>query len=356
MKKRIARLRDKMRELSLDAYLVTSYENYRYFSGFCGSNCTLIIGGDTCFALTDGRYDIQIKEQTDGFETVIISRPMHEHIAEILSENFFLRVGYETHKMTDFELRNLKAASGDTEYVPCDDFGEEIRSIKDKGEIDAIRRAVRCSDDAFAAFVKTVSRGMTEREAAARLEYEMALRGSRAAAFDTIAASGIRSAMPHAEPSASPIEDNCLMTFDFGATVNGYMSDITRTVHIGTPSKQLCELWELVFDVQQKCIARIQCGMRASELDEYQCSLFAASGMEKYIMHSLGHGVGLAIHEAPTVSRRSHATLSENMIITVEPGLYIKDVGGCRIEDTVLITKNGGVALTQSPHRINITL
>lgn len=354
MENRISKLREKMSELTLDAFLITSYENYRYFSGFTGSNCALIITKNACFALTDGRYDIQIREQTKGLDIVIISRTMHEHIAGVLS--VCRRVGYETQKITDFELRNLKSVCDGIEFVPCPDFGEEIRMVKDEREICAVRRAVKCSDNAFASFIKNIKRGITEREAAALLEYEMARCGSRAPAFDTIAASGLRSAMPHAEPTDIQIEDNSLMTFDFGAKVCGYMSDITRTLHIGTPPKELASLWELVFEVQQKCLAHARPGMRARELDEYQRSLFAEQGMDKYIMHSLGHGVGLAIHEAPTVSKRSETVLSENMIITIEPGLYIKDLGGVRIEDTVLVTKNGAEALTQSPYRINITL
>ncbi len=354
MKRRITSLRDKFPLNSLDAILITSYENYRYFSGFTGSNCALVITKDKCFALTDGRYDIQIREQTSGFDITVISRPMHEHIAELLENG--ARVGFETHKMTDFELRKLKEAAPNVEFIPCPDYGEEIRSIKDEGEIGAITRAVRCSDLAFEAIIGKLHRGMTEREAAALLEYEMARRGSRAPAFETIAASGIRGAMPHAEPQDIEIPDNCLMTFDFGATVDGYMSDITRTIHIGDPKRELCDLWELVFEVQQKCISEAKPGMTCRELDEFQRSLFEARGMDKYIMHSLGHGVGLAIHEAPTVSKRSETVLSENMIITIEPGLYIKDLGGVRIEDTILITKDGAQAITRAPHRVGVRL
>ena len=353
-KKRIDALREKFSLESLDAFLITSYENYRYFSGFTGSNCALIITKNECFALTDGRYDIQIREQTSGFDITVIARPMHEHIAELLKCG--MRVGYKTYKITDYELRKLKDAAQNVEFIPCPDYGEEIRSIKDEHEIDAIIRAVDCSDLAFASLTTKLHRGMTEREAAALLEYEMARRGSRAPAFETIAASDVRGAMPHAEPQDIEIPDNCLMTFDFGATVDGYMSDITRTIHLGKPKTELCELWELVFEVQQKCISHAKVGMTCRELDEYQRSLFEAQKMDKYIMHSLGHGVGLAIHEAPTVSKRSETVLSENMIITIEPGLYIKDLGGVRIEDTVLITKDGARALTRAPHRVEIRL
>ncbi len=354
MNERIKHLREKMAEEKLSAYLITSYENYRYFSGFTGSNCALVILKDDCFALTDGRYDIQIRKQAPDFSHVIISGSMHEHIAELIPCG--ARVGYETHTVTDFMLRNIKSCAENAEFVPCRDFGEEIRAVKDESEITCVRRAVNCSDEAFTSLIPQIARGMTERQVAALLEYEMAKRGSEKAAFNTIAAAGLHSALPHAEPMNEEIADNSLFTLDFGATVGGYCSDITRTLIVGNPSNELSSLWDLVFDVQQKCIAKVAPGMRACELDEYQRSLFAEHGMEKYVMHSLGHGVGLAIHEAPTVSRRCDTVLRKNMIITIEPGLYIEKLGGVRIEDTVLITANGAEVLTKASHRVNIKL
>ncbi|MBE6911099.1 MAG: aminopeptidase P family protein [Ruminococcaceae bacterium] len=356
IKERITKLLEKMKENELDAFVISSYENYRYFSGFTGSNCTLIISEKGLYALTDGRYDIQIRNQAKDFSPVVISRSMTSHVAEILKSLQFSRVGYETSNVTDSYIRTLKAESNNIEFVPSPDFGEEIRAVKDENEIAFIRRAVKCADDAFNAFIPQIKKGMTERNAAALLEYEMARRGSRKPAFETIAASEIRGSMPHAEPQDIEIPGSCLMTFDFGATVDGYMSDITRTIHIGNPSRELCELWDTVFEVQQKCIKYAKPGLTCRELDEYQRSLFSENSLDKYIMHSLGHGVGLAIHEAPTVSKRCDTPLSKNMIITIEPGLYVENLGGVRIEDTVLITEDGAVALTQSPHRINITL
>ena len=356
IKERIKKLLEKAEKEKLDAFVTSSYENYRYFSGFTGSNCTLIISEKGLFALTDGRYDIQIRTQAKEYAPVIISRSMTSHVAEILGSCKFSRVGYETDKVSDSYIRALKSEAENIEFVPCLDFGEAIRAVKDESEIALIRRAVKCSDLAFASLIANISRGMTEREAAALLEYEMARRGSKKPAFETIAASGVRGSMPHAEPQDIEIPDNCLMTFDFGATVDGYMSDITRTIHIGSPSRDLCDLWDAVFEVQQKCVKYAKPGLSCRELDEYQRSLFEEKGLSKYIMHSLGHGVGLAIHEAPTVSRRSDTVLSKNMIITVEPGLYIEGLGGVRIEDTVLITDDGAEALTQTPHKIKISL
>ena len=355
LKRRIERLREKMRKNSLAAYLVTSYENYRYFSNFSGSNCTLIITCDKLFALTDGRYDVQIRSQADGFDITVISHPMSEHVGDILKTLAPLAVGYETRSITDFELRNIKSASGDgVTFVPCPDFGSEIRAVKDDGEIACIRRAAKIADEAFISMCTSLKKGMTERGVAALLDYEMARRGSEGSAFSTIAASGIRGAMPHAEAENIEIPDNCLMTFDFGAVSGGYRSDITRTIHIGSPKKELSDLWELVFDVQQKCLKSVKPGISCREIDALARELFAKEGMEKYFTHSLGHGVGLAVHEAPTLSRRSEEILRENMIVTIEPGLYIEGLGGVRIEDSVVVTKDGSELLTHAPYKRNI--
>ncbi len=357
LNKRILALREKLREKKLSATLITSYENYRYFSGFSGSNCALIITLDKLYALTDGRYDVQIRSQTEGFEITVISRPMAEHIGEILSSLDSSSVGFEAQNITAASFEKIKDyVGGKLSFVPFDSSLEAIRAVKDEAEIASVRKAAKIADDAFGAMCKAISKGMTERECAALLEYEMARRGGEKAAFSTIAASGVRGAMPHASAEATPIPENCLMTFDFGAVINGYCSDITRTVHIGKPSDELCRIWDIVFEVQQKCLSEVRAGISCRELDELARELFAKEDMDKYFTHSLGHGVGLAIHESPTLSRRSDEILSENMIVTIEPGLYIEGLGGVRIEDSVVVTKNGCEVLTHAPHKINIRL
>ncbi len=355
--KRILALREKMTELSLDATLITSFENYRYFSGFSGSNCVLIITQDKLFALTDGRYDVQIRLQTSGFDITVITNPMNTHITEILSSLPLTRIGFEAQNMTALSFEKIKGALGDKiSFVPVDSSLEEIRAVKDADEIECIRRAAKIADDAFSAMLQKLKKGTTEKQCAALLEYEMAMHGSEKAAFSTIAASSVRGAMPHASAEAIEIPDNCLMTFDFGAVSGGYCSDITRTIHIGNPSDELCRIWDIVFEVQQKCLSEVRAGISCRELDELARELFAEHDMEKYFTHSLGHGVGLAIHEAPTLSKRSETVLSENMIVTIEPGLYIEGLGGVRIEDSVVVTRDGCEILTHSPYKININL
>ncbi len=356
MRRRLALAREQLDKHRLDCLLITSYENYRYFSGFTGSNCTLLITKGECFALTDSRYDLQIREQAKLYTPIIANQSKNAHIFELISKNSITSIGYETSRLTDSEARALRQMSDKISWVPLPDFGEDIRAIKDASEILNIRRAAKVADDAFSALIHTLKKGMTEREVAARLEYEMALRGSEKAAFETIAASGVRGAMPHACPTDAPLPENGLLTLDFGACIGGYMSDITRTLHLGKPCRELSELWDMVYKVQKKCVAKVSPGITCREITEYQCELFSEFGAEEYIMHSLGHGVGLAIHEAPTVSKRSDSVLSENMVITIEPGLYIENLGGVRIEDTVLVTASGAEVLTHSQKRYDITL
>ncbi len=352
---RIRRLRERMHDVGLDAHLFTSYENYRYFSGFSGSNCALIITHDKLFALTDGRYDVQIHNQAKGYEITVISEPMQKHIGEIIRSLKLSSVGYETHKITDYYLNSVKSACGkEINFVACPDFGEEIRAVKDESEISSIRTAAKIADLSFEKLCRKLSKGMTEREAAAYLEYEMMCAKSEGAAFSTIAASEMRGAMPHAQADDVVIPDNTLMTFDFGAKRNGYCSDITRTIHIGTPCKELCDLWDAVFDVQQKCLKKVRPGIFCRELDLFAREEFEKLGLEKYFSHSLGHGVGLAIHESPTLSKRSDEILSENMVITIEPGLYVEGLGGVRIEDSVVVTRDGCEILTHFPYRTDI--
>ncbi len=356
MKKRLERAFSLVAERKLSCMLITSYENYRYFSGFTGSNCALIIAENEAFALTDGRYATQIALEAPHFKHIITERSMNAHIAELLSEIGASSVGYETKKLTDFEISSLRKLAPEITFVPQTDFGEGFRIVKDEAELESIKKAAKIADEALRATVASLSLGVTEREVAARLEYEMAKRGSERPAFETIAVSGERGALPHGKPTDAKIPENTLLTLDFGAVYNGYCSDITRTLHIGKPSDELSRLWDTVFGVFTKCVDFLRAGITAAEIDSFERSLFAKVGMESFVVHSLGHGVGLNIHEAPTLSFRSSEVIEENSVVTIEPGLYVPNLGGCRIENTFLVTKNGAVSLTSSPIRYDISL
>ncbi len=354
MNTRIDALRAEFRNLGISAMLVSSYENYRYFSGFTGSNCSLIISENDLILITDGRYTEQAKIQAPDF-TVISKQGAHTQlIAEALSPFNGQNIGYETAKMSDFTFTKLKSALPDIIWRPIPDFALAQRAIKDEFELFCIKKAVKIADDALSKLIPEIKEGMTERQIAALLEYNMASLGSEKCAFDTIVASGVRSSMPHAVPTDKKIEQGDLITIDFGACFGGYMSDITRTLWLGEPTEQLKELYFAVAKVQQSCVEKIAPGMCASDIDAFQRAEFEKLCLSDYICHSLGHGVGLEIHEAPTLSRLGSEILVPGMIVTVEPGLYIPGVGGVRIEDTVLVTENGFEVLTQSPHHIAI--
>ena len=352
MNPRLNVLRDSLKEQNLFAMIITSYENYRYFSGFTGSNCTLIITDRDAILITDGRYTEQAKLQSPDFEIISKQGTLTSLVAEVLSTACGKSVGYETMKMSDYTLGKFKEALPDVKWHPIPNFALANRSLKDPSEIEHIRKAVAVADDALHLLIPQIKEGMTEREIAALLEYNMAKLGSEKCAFDTIVASGVRSSMPHASPTDKKIKNGDLITLDFGACVNGYMSDITRTLWLGEPSDDLKKIYFAVKDVQAACVRKIRPGVSAKEIDAYQRAEFEKLNLSQYICHSLGHGVGLEIHEAPTLSRLSDEILKPGMVVTVEPGLYVPNLGGVRIEDTVLVTEDGFEVLTQSPHHI----
>lgn len=354
MDHRLHALRQELAAKGLDAMLCGAYESYRYFSGFSGSNCHLVITQQDAVLITDGRYTEQARQEAPGFRLVSRPRPMRELICETLSELAVARVGYETMRITDYEIGELRACTPQIEWVPQRDFGLYARARKDAQELACIRRAVRIADQALADLIPILRPGMTEREIAAQLEFFMARRGSERVAFETIVASGVRGALPHGAPTDKPVQEGEMITIDFGACSGGYLSDITRTLWLGEIPKRQRELWNAVMEVQRECVSAVRPGIAARDLDTLQRKLFAARGMDAYIQHSLGHGVGLAIHEAPSVSATSELALAPGMVITIEPGLYVPQLGGVRIEDTVLVTDTGHEVLTASPHEIKI--
>ena len=351
---RIRALRDELKNRDLFGMLISSYENYRYFSGFTGSNCTLIITETDATLITDGRYTEQAKAQAPAFEIISKQGTQSALIAEVLSTRCGKRIGYETMKMTDYALSKLKDSLPEINWIPIPDFALSARAVKDSDELYNIKKAVEVADKALEKLLPQIKEGMTERKIAALLEYNMASLGSEKCAFDTIVASGVRSSMPHASPTDKKIERGDLITLDFGACVGGYMSDITRTLWFGEPNDDVKKIYFAVKDVQAACVKKIAPGIPAKEIDSFQRDEFEKLGLSQYICHSLGHGVGLEIHEAPTLSRLSDDILKPGMVVTVEPGLYIPGIGGVRIEDTVLVTDSGYEVLTQSPHHIEI--
>lgn len=354
MNSRLQELRREMAAKKLDAMLINAYESYRYFSGFSGSNCYLIITQAQSLLITDGRYTEQAKLEAPNFTLISRPRPMQELICETLIDCAPHRVGYESMKISDYEISALRKKLSQFEWIPQIDFGARARMCKDTEELGRIRRAVEIADQALADLIPSLRPGMREYEVSALLEYHMARHGSEHPAFETIVASGARGALPHGAPTSKRILNGEMVTIDFGACFEGYMSDITRTLWMGDIPDSLRNIWNAVFDVQRACVRAVRPDIPAKSLDALQRDLFEKKGLSQYVQHSLGHGVGLEIHEAPTVSSSSAMQLAPGMVITIEPGLYLPDIGGVRIEDTVLVTEDGYEVLTASPHQIKI--
>lgn len=351
---RIAILVNELKDKKLDAMVISSYPSYRYYSGFSGSNCILIITQNRKLLLTDGRYTEQAKLQAPNFEIIVCTRTIRAVMVELLRDIGAIKVGYETMKVTDFEIKQWSSIANEIDWIPQMEFGRQARECKDEGEITCISRAVAIADQALSEIIPSIQTGMTEREVAALLEYHMMKNGSEHPAFDTIVVSGVRGALPHGMPTDKKIERGDMITIDFGACYNGYMSDITRTIWMDTPSNQEQKVWDAVYEAQQTCIQAIRPGIAASDLDSLQRKVFEKHKLQEYIAHSLGHGVGLEIHESPSLSISATAVLLPGMVITIEPGLYLPGICGVRIEDTVLVTEHGAQVLTQSEHKIKI--
>lgn len=343
---RIARLRAKLARLGLDAVYVASPENVRYFSGFSGDNGHLIITNDRLTLLTDGRFTEQAALEAPAFSVKL----MQGGLRALSQYTQNLRIGFESDYLTHSAVRDLKNACVNAEWSPLDGFGTDDRTVKDSDEIACITRACEMADAAFSNILPQIKSGVSEQSLRAKLEYELLKAGSDGVAFPTIVACGAHASLPHAVPSSHLVEENDLITFDFGAVYHGYRSDITRTVCLGTP--KLKYLWDIVLDVQEKLVCSVRPGISCESLDTYQRELFEEKGLSHLIAHSLGHGVGLNIHEEPRVSQKSKTVLSPGMVITIEPGLYLPGEGGVRTEDTVLVTKDGFLRLTRTPHYI----
>lgn len=345
---RLQQMRQQMDAHNLDAYVVIRPENGRYLSGFSGGEATLYITSEKAFLLTDFRYIEQAKAQAPDFE--IIDAGQQEHftkLAEIGQQA--QRVGFEGDFITYLDFGKLNDAFSQVELLSLPDLVSHLRSVKDESEIKLIRQAVKIADDAFDEVLKTIEIGQTEEEIGLNLEFSMRRAGASGGSFDFIVASGVRSAMPHGTASSKRVQSGEFLTMDFGAIYQGYCSDITRTIFIGDPEDKHRAVYETVLAAQRAGIQAVAPGRTGKEVDAVARTIIEKAGYGDYFGHGLGHSVGLAIHEGPNLNKREERILEPGMVITVEPGIYIPDWGGVRIEDIVLVTENGCEVLTQAP-------
>lgn len=345
---RLARLYDKLAAEEVDALLITKLANVTYFSGFRGDSTALLIGKDIRKLITDGRYVEQAVREAKNFTLVEQTEGLYKKIVDELKISHCRKIGVEGNVMTVAERDYLAKELDGFEFKSV--ALDTLRQVKDAAEIECIRRACRIADDAFAKILPVIKPGVREVDIAAELEYFMRRLGSERAAFTTIVASGWRGSLPHGTASDKKICAGELVTFDFGAMFKGYCSDITRTVCVGKASAEQRKIYDAVKAAQAYGLEVITAGKSGKDIDAAVRDRLTASGYGDYFVHGLGHGVGLEIHEEPRLSKLSKSeNLLPNMIVTDEPGVYIENFGGVRIEDTVLVTSGAAQPLTRSP-------
>lgn len=345
---RVTRLREAMKSQQIEAVLITGEVNRRYLTGFMGSSGYVLITHQKAWLLTDFRYLTQAAEQAPGFEIVDHGASVTGTMLSLLKQENIDRLGFEEEQMVFATYRTYESELKPVTLVPLSGLVEELRIFKDAEELAIMKEAAELADRTFLHMLDVLKPGISEWDAALELETFMRKNGATGPSFDTIMASGERSALPHGRASERIMQANELVTMDFGALYNGYCSDITRTVALGTSSAKLREIYDIVLEAQLHTLEFLRPGMTGREADALARDVITRYGYGEQFGHSTGHGLGMEVHEAPRVSKASDTVLKPGMVVTVEPGIYLPGIGGVRIEDDVVITETGIRRLTES--------
>ena len=346
----------------LDALLVALSPNLRYLCGFTGSNGYLLLSAERAILFTDPRYLLQARQECLGapgpsraFEVRVAKGPLVPAVASAISRLRWRRIGYEPARMTCDAFEALKGRlPARASLTAAGGWIELLRAIKSPAEIDLIRRSVLTNSRAFEQAAARLRPGMKESDLAAEIEYRMRRLGAEKPSFETIVASGRRTALPHAQPTAAQIGPGSLVLVDMGSQQDGYCSDMTRMLFLGTPTARVKRTYRAVLEAQLAAIDAVRPGARTADVDATARSVLQAHGLETAFVHSTGHGLGLEIHEPPRIGRRDKSRLALGMAITIEPGVYLEDFGGIRIEDTVVVTGRGCEILTPTPKELRV--
>lgn len=340
------KLREQLNEQQLDAMLITNPINRRYTTGFTGSAGVALVTKSAAYLFTDFRYVEQATEQAQQFTIIQHGQLIEQEINSQLNELQVSKVGFEQNHLTYAVYQRYQSVF-DVELVPVSDFVEKLRVIKTAEEITILKKAAEIADEAFLHIQSFIKPGVREIDIANELEFFMRRQGATSSSFDIIVASGKRSALPHGVASDKKIASGELVTLDYGALYDGYCSDITRTVAVGEVSPELKSIYDVVLTAQKHAVDEIRPDMTGKEADTLTRNYIEQKGYGQYFGHSTGHGLGMEVHEQPSLSQLSNTKLVSGMIVTVEPGIYIPDVGGCRIEDDIVITETGNERLTK---------
>ena len=327
----------------IDAAIITSDVNRRYFSGMKSSAGTVVAFRDKAYLIIDFRYiEAATKKVKDA--QVILQGKLFDQINELLKKHGAKTAAIESDTMTVSMLNMYKERITAAEIVSSSALSDaigELRIVKTQDEIDKMIKAQRIAEAAFENVLNFIKPGVTEKEIGLCLDYYMLKNGAEALSFDTIAITGANTSLPHEVPGDNVVKEGSFVLMDYGATYDGYHSDMTRTVCVGKPTEKMEQVYNIVLDAQLKTIAAIKEGITGHDADKVARDVITAAGYGEMFGHSLGHGVGMEIHEAPTAAPSSTRVLKENMIVTVEPGIYIPGEFGVRIEDFVIVKKDG---------------
>ena len=337
----------------LDSLLVSLSPNLRYLSGFTGSNGALLITPGESVLFTDPRYEIQSDRETTC--RIRISKgPVLLDVLTAIARRRLRRIGYEPARMTcDFYDSLESRLPAKAALFPAGGWIEELRMVKSPEELTLIRRSVEVNSRAFEQTVARLKPGMREQDLAAELEYRMRRLGAEKPSFETIVAGGANSALPHAQPGAARLAAG-LVVVDMGAMVDGYASDMTRMLHVGTPAPKVKRMYRAVLEAQLAAIDAVRPGARTAAVDGAARRVLKTYGFDQFFTHSTGHGLGLEIHEPPRLGKKDKLRLQSGMAITIEPGVYLGGFGGIRIEDTVVVTNHGVEILTPTPKDLRV--
>ena len=332
----------------LDCLLVSHLPNWYYLTGFTGESGVLVVGGGGTTLITDGRFTVQAKEETRGVRVESQQGALYGSLGEFLHKRGMKRVGFDPGQWTVGQLKAMrKAAGARCRAIEAGGVVERLRKKKDEQELALMRRAAALAGEVLEEALKLVRPGVREAEIAAEIEYQMKRRGASGASFETIVASGTRSALPHARPTSKKLRKNELVVLDLGAILGHYCSDMTRTVYVGRAPKRVRGWYRAVQEAQGAGVAAVEAGVTCGEVDAAAREVLKKNGLDGYFVHSTGHGLGLEVHEEPRVAKGQTIRLEAGNVITIEPGVYVEGAGGIRIEDDVAVQAGKNEVLTR---------
>ena len=351
---RLNKLHEYISIKNYDGMYITNSTNIRYLTGFTGSAGLLLVLDQSAYFFTDGRYIQQSKEQVQNAQITIIS---NSYFDELKNHNLLsskMNIGFESEHMSFSYYETMIANFPKINWISTNSIVENIAAIKDNEEIESLKTAIEITDEVFTKIIPEIKQGVTEKYISTKISYLFKMNGAEGDSYESIIAGGPRSALPHARPTDRKFEKGDFIVMDFGALYNGYHADMTRTLVVGKPTNKHTEIYNIVLESQLNGISTARSGIPCSDVDNACRNIINANGYGDMFTHSTGHGIGLEVHTLPRVHKNNHDLLKQNQVITIEPGIYIPDWGGVRIEDDCLILDSSCLPLNKSSKELII--